>query len=334
MNVRSLKKFIILSILASSCASVSSLPAPKKKGVPTKKSATVAIEVATLVEYNKIIAGDKPVIVKLQADWCSACTATASDYEAVAKKYKDRVVFLKVNIDNKEFATLKEEHVTVGVPTTLYIRNGEVINTLAGGYPQKELEKEVELLLKPQEKEPKKVEKKIEKKVEKKAEKKEVAKPTKPAPKCPVNVADSYKDLETLEEYKTLLASKKPVFIVLSAEWCGACKIYDPVFAEAATKYADKAVFAKIDVDNKEFASLKDQYGKEGIPVTLFIKDGKVADSRPGAYPKGAFDTIVNNFITSGTTGLSTVQAEPQAKVQRPSAPVKKQTRRTRRTGS
>ena len=321
-----IKLFLSLGTLAI-CSQSSDLLG-KPKTTTAKKETKVVRELTTLAEYKKTINGKKPVIVKLHADWCSACKSTAPDFEAVAKKYQDRVIFLSLNIDNSEFESIRDEYVTEGVPTTLYIKNGIVINTLAGGYPKNELEKEVEKFLATKEKapEPKKPVKKAapKKKVE---EVKEVATPKKSCPAPAPSKTNKATSVETLAEYNKLIAGKKPVFVELSADWCGACKMFDPIFTEVAEKYADQAQFLKIDVDNKEFATLNKTHGQEGIPATLFIKDGKVVDSRVGAYPKSAFDTIGSNFIKSGTTGLSTVQAKPQEKIQRTSKPTKKQTR-------
>jgi thioredoxin 1 len=73
---------------------------------------------------------------------------------------------------------------------------------------------------------------------------------------------------KTLDE-----AGDKPVFVDFYAEWCGPCKLAAPIIEDLSDEYADKAVIAKVDVDeNRELAQ---QFQVMSIPTVLVFKNGQ-----------------------------------------------------------
>lgn len=80
------------------------------------------------------------------------------------------------------------------------------------------------------------------------------------------------------EKFDELLKGDKPVVCDFFATWCGPCKMLAPVMDKASEKFADKAVFVKVDIDeNMELAA---RYGIMSIPLVAVFKNGeKTADS-------------------------------------------------------
>ena len=68
----------------------------------------------------------------------------------------------------------------------------------------------------------------------------------------------------------------KPVVIDLFADWCAPCRMLAPAVEGLANDYAEKAVVAKVNVDENQ--NVAQQYNVMGIPTVLFFKNGKVAD--------------------------------------------------------
>jgi len=68
------------------------------------------------------------------------------------------------------------------------------------------------------------------------------------------------------------------------ADWCGPCKIMDPVFEEIEKDYQGKIEFQKVDVEANE--QLAGQFDIRSIPTFVLVKDDKEVDRRMGAMPK------------------------------------------------
>ncbi len=71
------------------------------------------------------------------------------------------------------------------------------------------------------------------------------------------------------------------------ADWCGPCKMFGPIFEEAANKNSD-INFAKFELDEKNRRTAA-QYGIRSIPSVLAFKDGKLIEVRTGVMD---IDTI------------------------------------------
>lgn len=67
-----------------------------------------------------------------------------------------------------------------------------------------------------------------------------------------------------------VLASGTPVIIDLYADWCGPCRAFAPNFDAAASQYAGKVKFARVDVDvNAKAARF---FGVRAIPMVVIVK--------------------------------------------------------------
>lgn len=96
----------------------------------------------------------------------------------------------------------------------------------------------------------------------------------------------------TGKELDELLASSdKTVFCDFWAAWCGPCRMLAPVYEELSEKYADKAVFVKMDIDENEQAAIK--YGIMSIPNVIAFKNGGAADNSLGFVPPAMLDAFV-----------------------------------------
>lgn len=88
-----------------------------------------------------------------------------------------------------------------------------------------------------------------------------------------------------------VLKSDKPVIVDFWAEWCGPCRMVDPIVEEVGADFDGRVVIAKVDVDNNP--GITASYGIRNIPTILFFKDGAVANKQVGAVPKSS---IVNKL--------------------------------------
>lgn len=91
-----------------------------------------------------------------------------------------------------------------------------------------------------------------------------------------------------------VLKSKSPVMVDFYADWCGPCKMAEPVLEELSDEYEGKATIVKMNVDeNKKPA----EYDVMSIPTTVMIKDGQEVARQVGFAGKGAFEELLKKGI-------------------------------------
>lgn len=77
----------------------------------------------------------------------------------------------------------------------------------------------------------------------------------------------------SLEDFKSLLATDKPVLIVFHTVWCAPCKKMAPIIDAIEVEYKDKAVVMRIDVDKSK--DVGKAYNISGVPVFILFKNGE-----------------------------------------------------------
>lgn len=106
-------------------------------------------------------------------------------------------------------------------------------------------------------------------------------------PDEPVKVSDEDLD-EFVEEYDTSV-------IDCWAEWCGPCKMVEPILEDLAQEMKGEVAFGKLNVDENPQAS--SEYGITSIPSLLVFKDGELEDKLIGAMPKEELKQELQKFI-------------------------------------
>ena len=86
-----------------------------------------------------------------------------------------------------------------------------------------------------------------------------------------------------------------PVVVDFGAEWCGPCKVLDPILEEIAAENKDKVKIYKMNIDENPMTPQK--YGIRGIPTIMIFKDGKLTDTKVGSLPKTALETWIQSIL-------------------------------------
>ena len=75
------------------------------------------------------------------------------------------------------------------------------------------------------------------------------------------------------------------------AEWCGPCKMMEPVFDKLSNEFKD-IYFFKANVDNNQ--KIASVYAVRSIPTIIFLKDDKEVDRVIGLIHEDDFKKKIN----------------------------------------
>ncbi|RMH68637.1 MAG: thioredoxin [Gemmatimonadetes bacterium] len=93
--------------------------------------------------FDKLVAeSDKPVFVDFWAEWCAPCRAIAPTIKQLAQDYKDRLLVIKVNVDEKPHVASKFG--IQSIPTLMLFKNGQVVWKTVGAAPLQAIKTQIE----------------------------------------------------------------------------------------------------------------------------------------------------------------------------------------------
>ncbi|CAI2343864.1 unnamed protein product [Caenorhabditis sp. 36 PRJEB53466] len=100
------------------------------------------IELTDLSEFEHLVRQhpEKVIILDFFATWCGPCKAIAPLYKELAAEHKG-VIFCKVDVDEAD--DLASKYDVKLMPTFVFTKNGETIDTLEGGV-EEELRRKVQ----------------------------------------------------------------------------------------------------------------------------------------------------------------------------------------------
>jgi len=94
---------------------------------------------------------------------------------------------------------------------------------------------------------------------------------------------------------KFLENTNLPILVDFWAEWCMPCRIMAPVVEELARDYAEKAVFAKVNVDeNPDVAS---RYTIMSIPHFIIFRNGRPVERIVGAVGRVPLEDALKKHL-------------------------------------
>ena len=75
--------------------------------------------------FDKIINGDKPVLIDFHAEWCGPCKSLTPIIRDLANEINGKVRIIKIDVDkNQRIAQIWNVR---GVPTLVLFKNGKIV---------------------------------------------------------------------------------------------------------------------------------------------------------------------------------------------------------------
>jgi thioredoxin 1 len=94
----------------------------------------------------------------------------------------------------------------------------------------------------------------------------------------------------TAETFEQTVTGNDIVLVDWWASWCGPCRMFAPVFEDAAAAN-DDIVFGKVDTEAEQ--GLASGAGIMSIPTLMVFREGVLLFSQPGALPAAALDHLI-----------------------------------------
>lgn len=79
------------------------------------------------------------------------------------------------------------------------------------------------------------------------------------------------------------------------ADWCGPCKVMEPIFADLEKVYGEKVEFKRVDVEAE--GEVAGKYNVTSIPTFVLVKDDKEVARRSGATSKEVMKTWIDGYV-------------------------------------
>lgn len=94
--------------------------------------------------FEEITKSEKLVIIDFWATWCGPCRALSPIMDELSEEYKDEVIIGKC--DTEENNDIAMQFGVRNIPMLVFLKNGEVVETLVGLQRKADLQKLIDTL--------------------------------------------------------------------------------------------------------------------------------------------------------------------------------------------
>ena len=92
--------------------------------------------------FESLVSGDQLVVIDFWAQWCGPCKALGPTIEELATEYEGKAVIGKCDVDENN--DLAVQFGVMNIPMLVFVKNGEMVDTLVGRVPKEDIVKKIE----------------------------------------------------------------------------------------------------------------------------------------------------------------------------------------------
>lgn len=94
-----------------------------------------------------------------------------------------------------------------------------------------------------------------------------------------------------------LIQNDTPLLIDFYADWCGPCKMMNPILKDLKKRMGDKLNIIKIDAEKNPAAAIK--YQVRGVPSIILIKNGEILWQQAGVVQAAQLESIIKERVAN-----------------------------------
>jgi len=224
--------------------------------------------------YEKFLAQNKMVLLKLYAPWCGHCKKLAPEFQTAAKQAKrENKEYVFAQIDCTVNPKAHDAFNVSGYPTLKFIMNGAVQDDCKAKRDAESLTEYMEI----------------------KAGRRQT----------------SYVVKLTDDTYEAAIQSKNPVLIKLYAPWCGHCKKLAPEYERAAKIAKDLGrTYTLAEIDGTVHTKATTYFEVQGYPTLKLVQNGQIEDYKD----ERTTEKIIEFMDKKGKTPETELKTEEEVK--------------------
>jgi thioredoxin 1 len=105
-------------------------------------------------------------------------------------------------------------------------------------------------------------------------------------------MAETKKKKTTFNE---VINGEKPVLVDFYADWCGPCKMMNPILKDLKKSMGDAINIIKVDAEKNADAAIK--YNVRGVPTLMLFKGGQILWQQSGVVRAKQLEQIINQKL-------------------------------------
>lgn len=99
------------------------------------------------------------------------------------------------------------------------------------------------------------------------------------------------------QSFSALINGDKPVLVDFYTDWCGPCKMMNPILKDLKKRMGTQINIIKVDAEKNAAAAIR--YNVRGVPTLILFYRGKVLWQQSGVVQAKQLQDIINQKIES-----------------------------------